>query len=782
MGEVYRARDVRLGREVAIKVLPEEVAEDRERLTRFEQESRSASALNHPNIVTLYDVGREGAVSYIAMELVQGSSLRQLLASGALSVRKALAIATQLAEGLARAHAVGIVHRDLKPENVMVTADGLAKILDFGLAKLSPQFQQDGRSAATTVVGATAPGVVLGTVGYMSPEQAVGREVDFRSDQFSLGAILYELLTGIRPFHRASAVETLSAILRDEPASLAAAAPEVPEGVRWVIERCLAKDPEERYASTRDLARDLSNLRDRPPDTSAVSASAPRAPRKRMSFALIVGVAGILAAVAAGILLLRERQPSRASGELSLAILPFQNLGGRSEDQYFADGITESLITDLAKAKNLLVIARNSVFKYKGRSVDVRDVGRQLGVRYVLEGSIQRAGNSVRINAQLVDAATGYHLWAERYDRPLADIFALQDEISRRIAGSLQVALSPGVYHPASAPPTRNLEAFDAYLRGTFFAHRTTEHESEDYDRAITLFERAVELDPQFAQAHAALASAYAWKFFNADPDPKWEAKASAEVQTTLSLDSSLPEAYLARGNLLWTLAHGFPHEEAIRNFRRALEINPNLPEARRVLGRVYMHVGLFDKALEEWDRALKVDPSDTWVLLRMANLRLYQCDYARALAEYDRYPELTFDDYRAVTLDHLGRQSEALALARKLHVRNPRDHEAASAFAILLARSGDARGAEEKIALAIRYGQGLSHFHHQEYDFACAYAAMGKKRKALEWLQRSAEHGFPCYPLFAKDSYLDGLRTDPEFQAFLLRMKNQWERFPATL
>jgi TolB-like protein/Flp pilus assembly protein TadD len=780
MGEVYRARDIRLGREVAIKVLPEELAADAERLARFEQESRSASALNHPNIVTLYDVGREGAVSYIAMELVRGSSLREILATGALPVRKALAIATQLAEGLARAHAEGIVHRDLKPENVMVTGDGLVKILDFGLAKLSSQPEQNGRSAATTVAGATAPGVVLGTAGYMSPEQAVGREVDFRSDQFSLGAILYELVTGIRPFQRGSAVETLSAILRDEPAPIAATAPQVPEGLRWVIERCLAKDPEERYASTRDLARDLSNLRDRPLETLAVSAPALRAPRKRTSFALIVAVAGILAAIA-GILLLRPRRPSTSRGELSLAILPFQNLGGRAEDQYFADGMTESLITDLAKAKNLLVIARNSVFKYKGRSVDVRDVGRQLGARYVLEGSVQRAADSVRINAQLVDAATGYHLWAEKYDRPLADIFALQDEISRRIADSLRIALGSGS-DPAAGAPTRNLEAFDAYLRGTFFAHRTTEHEREDYDRAISLFERAVELDPQFAQAHAALASAYTWKFFNADPDPKWEAKASAEVQTTLSLDSNLPEAYLARGNLLWTLAHGFPHEEAVRDFRRALEINPNLPEAHRVLGRVYMHVGLFEKADEEWDRALKVDPADTWVLLRMAGMRLYQCDYPRALAEYDRYPELAFDEYRAVTLDHLGRHDEALALVRKVLDRNPRDHEAASVLAIFLARGGDARGAEEQIALAIRFGQGLSHFHHQEYDFACAYAAMGKKREALEWLRRSAEHGFPCHPLFAKDFYLDGLRSDPEFQAFLLRIKSQWEGYRATL
>ncbi|MDQ5870982.1 MAG: protein kinase, partial [Acidobacteriota bacterium] len=515
MGEVYRARDVRLGREVALKVLPEDVAGDPSRLARFEQEARSASALNHPNIVTIYDVGQEGAVSYIVMELVEGQSIRELLAAGPPPVRRALAIGTQIAEGLARAHAARLVHRDLKPENVMVTPGGLVKILDFGLAKLSPaSADEPDRSTTRTLTKGTEPGVILGTAGYMSPEQATGRAVDFRSDQFSLGAILYELVTGLRAFQKGTAIETLSAIVKDDPPPVSAVSPQAPEGLRWVIERCLAKEPEERYASTRDLARDLANLRDRASESRATSTlTAPRPARRKV--VLIPVAAGIIAIALAGVLLFRARRPAPPNGELSLAILPFQNLGGRSEDQYFADGMTESLITDLAKAKNLLVIARNSVFQYRGRAVDVRDVGRDLKVRYVLEGSVQRAGDSVRINAQLIDTATGYHLWAEKYDRPLADIFALQDDISRRIAESLQVALGPAS-RPGERPPTRSLEAYDAYLRAQSHSHRGLE--AADVDRAIATFERAIALDPDFSRAHAELANAYVTRFFHFDP------------------------------------------------------------------------------------------------------------------------------------------------------------------------------------------------------------------------------------------------------------------------
>jgi len=779
MGEVYRARDSRLGREVAVKVLPEELASDAERLGRFEQEARSASALNHPNIVTIYDVGREGAVSYIAMELVEGRALRELLIGGALATRKLLAIGAQIADGLARAHAARIVHRDLKPENVMVTTEGLVKILDFGLAKLSPEAEQDGRSVVTTVAGMTAPGLVLGTAGYMSPEQASGRPVDYRSDQFSLGAILYELATGLRAFQRGTAIETLSAIVRDEPPPLAAVSPQAPEGLRWIIERCLAKDPEDRYASTRDLARDLTNLRDRASESRATPPiTAPRpaiGPRRK---AVLVAVAVGILAIVTGVLLIRARRTPPPKGDLSLAILPFQNLGGHGDD-HFADGMTESLITDLAKAKYLLVIARNSVFKYKGRPVDVRDVGRELKVRYVLEGSVQRAGDSVRINAQLIDAATGYHLWAEKYDRPMADIFALQDDISRRIAVSLQVALAPAD-RPGERPPTRSLEAYDTYLRAKSHSHRGLD--AADVDAAIATFERAVALDPDFARAHAELASAYATKFFHFDPRPEWEQKAAAHIEKSLSLDPQLPEAYVARGNLEWTLAHGFPHEKAIADFRRALEINPNLADAHRFLGRVYYHLGFFAKSLEEFRHALRVDPKDFWVLYRIGNAYLYDMEPAKAVEQYDRQPETATSAEKGLALSYLGRDREALAITEAALEREPNNEDILAIHAVLLARKGDRSGAERAIARSTEFGKGRGHFHHDEYWFGAAYALLGEKKEATSWLEKAADHGFPCYPYFEKDPYLDALRGEADFQTFLSRMKAQWERRRSTL
>jgi serine/threonine protein kinase/tetratricopeptide (TPR) repeat protein len=782
MGEVYRARDSRLGREVAIKVLPAELANEADRLSRFEQESRSASALNHPNIVTIYDVGRDGAVSYIAMELVEGRSLRELTAAGPLlPLRRALAIGTQIAEGLARAHAAGIVHRDLKPENVMVTEDGLVKILDFGLAKLSLREESGGDSMMTTLAGGTSPGVVLGTVGYMSPEQAVGRAVDFRSDQFPLGAILYELVTGVRAFQRPSAVETLSAILRDEPAPLAAVAPQAPEGLRWIVERCLAKEPEERYASTRDLARDLANLRDRSPQAAVAPPIPPRAEvssaRSLFPTKWALAALGLAALAAAASVFLRPHSAAPPA-ERSLAILPFQNLGAATDDEYFADGMTESLITDVAKSKGLVVIARNSVFAYKGRPVDLRKVARELGVRYVLEGSVQRAGGAVRINAQLVDAATGQHLWAEKYDRPLTDIFALQDDISNRIAGSLEIALGSKSSRETSRR-TGNVDAYDAYLRGVSHTHGL---ERSDLAASIAMFERAVALDPGFAAAHAALGSVYARKFFDEDPSREWEEKAGSEIRQALSLDPDLPEAWVARGNLEWTLANGFPHEAAVADFRRALRINPSLADARRFLGRVYYHVGLFDKALEEFQQALRVDPNDEWVVSRIGNVYLYQGEYEKAVTQYDKVPKLQTAGERLLALSYLGRQDEALAAAEGRIAENAADYDVLAVEAIFLARKGDRAGAERAIGRTIEAGKGLGHFHHDEYWIGCAYALMKDEKKAMEWLEKAVGDGFPCYPLFQGDRYLDSLRGNPEFQALLLRMKNRWGRYRATL
>jgi TolB-like protein len=789
MGEVYRARDVRLGREVAVKVLPEALAADSDRLRRFEQEARSASSLNHPNIVTVYDVGRDGAVSFIAMELVCGHSLREMLAGGPLVPKRMLSIGAQIADGLARAHASGIMHRDLKPENVMVTEDGLVKILDFGLAKLSPGegLEAPGSQAVTATRG-TEPGVILGSVGYMSPEQASGKPADYRSDQFSLGAILYEAASGQRAFQRPTAVETLTAILREEPPPLASVAPSAPEPLRWVVERCLAKEPEERYASTRDLARDLASVRDRSglgaaskPET-AVASPRPAGGKGRSRW---IAAAVIAAVLVAGAFAVRRfgRPLSPGAGERSVAILPFQNFGSSSENEYFSDGMTESLITDLAKVPGLLVIARNSVFQYKGKPVDVRRVGDELRVRYVLEGSVQRSGDSVRVNAQLVDARTGYHVWSERYDRPMKDLFALQDDISRNIVSSLKVALrSVG---PAAGAPTANLEAYDAYLRGMHYAHG---FDWVEKDQAIPFFEKAVSLDPGFARGHAALAAAFAKKAFEGDPENVWRRLAEGEIEKALTLDPDLPEAYLSRGGLRWSLEMGFPHEKAAADFHRAIAANPNLAGAHAALASLYYHVGLLDESLVEYAKALKIDPYDLDSLYRIPRIHLYQARYAQALLEFDANPKFADDFLKPIALDHLGRHEDALAMAERHSLTNPthsaaeESADAASTLAVLRAARGDRVGAERWIRVAAEKGQGHSHFHHASYNIATAFALQGRSPEAVAWLEKTAAMGMPCYPLFEKDPYLENLRQDPAFLAFMARMRTQGEVFRKTL
>jgi TolB-like protein/Tfp pilus assembly protein PilF len=780
MGEVYRARDERLGRQVALKVLPESVASDPARLARFEQEARSASALNHPNIVTIYDVGREGSVSYIAMELVDGASLRQRLAGGPLPLRFVLDVGAQIASGLAKAHAASLVHRDLKPENVMVTADGLVKILDFGLAKLAPAVSAaELASRALTQEQSTEPGVILGTVGYMSPEQATGGPLDFRSDQFSLGVMLYEMTAGLRPFQGKSALETLSAILRTDPPPLAAFHPDAPEALSTIVVRCLAKQPEGRYASTRDLARDLAELRD-----GAVSAGVPvAAPARRARVSAWTAAAFLLVLAAAGVWIARRssgKAAISAGGEKSIAILPFQNFGGRSEDEYFSDGMTESLITDLAKAKGLLVIARNSVFAYKNKNVDVRKVGEDLHVRYVLEGSVQRAGDSVRVNAQLIDAASGYHVWAEKYDRPMKDLFAVQDDLSARIVGSLQAAIG-GSHTAVSQTPTSNLEAYDLFLRGRYFMNQFDWARKDD---SMPLLEKAIALDPGFAQAHAALAAAYAKKAFEGDPDGSWRSKASAEIEKALALDPNLPQAYLARGNLAWTRDNGFPHEQAAADFHKAIELGSDAAHAG--LANVYYHVGLLDKALAQYALALRTDPHDLDSLYRIPRIHLYQGKYAEALAEFDASPQFRGDFYVPIVLAHLGRWEEALrrAPAPARHPTHPTDvdlSDQASTMAVLAAHAGDAAAAESEVAIALKK-QGRSHFHHASYNLATAFALLKRNKEAIAWLVETAESGMPCYPLFEKDPFLDSLRDDPEFQAFLARQRAQFERFQKTL
>ncbi|HJZ13566.1 MAG TPA: protein kinase, partial [Acidobacteriota bacterium] len=504
MGEVYRARDTRLNRAVAIKILPKEACSDPNRLSRFEGEARSASALNHQNIITIYDIGMHDSGPFIAMEFVEGKTLREILSSGALPFKTLIDIAAQLSEGLASAHEAGIVHRDLKPENIIVNKNGVVKILDFGLAKLCEiGITAENASQFATAGPQTASGLIVGTIGYMSPEQASGKSVDFRSDQFSFATILYEMAAGRSPFLRATAAETLTAIIREDAEPMELFNPNLPPSFLWLVRRCLSKEPAARYASTRDLARDLRDLKEHlaaPGARSSQSATSIAAqPHKKRYVPIAIMVLVLISLLIGSFWFIKSRRPATSSDAVlapSIAVLPFTAFGKQMQEEYFSDGMTEALITELAKIPGMQVIARNSVFQYKGQNVNVPQVGKELAVNYVLEGSVQRSGNRIRVHAQLINVRTGYHLWAERYDRSTADVFAVQDDISEKIASALRLTLTKA----APKRPTKNLQAYDYYLQGKYFSNMRYE---DDVNQAIPLLEKAIALDPQFALAHA---------------------------------------------------------------------------------------------------------------------------------------------------------------------------------------------------------------------------------------------------------------------------------------
>jgi TolB-like protein/DNA-binding winged helix-turn-helix (wHTH) protein len=487
----------------------------------------------------------------------------------------------------------------------------------------------------------------------------------------------------------------------------------------------------------------------------------------------------VVLALAAGVFGVRKWAHAFAhvrSGS-SVAVLPFANLSGTSEDDYLADGLTESIITELARSPGLLVMSRNSTLPYRGRPVDIPRVGSDLRVAHVLEGSVQRAGGELRISAQLIDVETGYHLWAQRYDRAASDVFALQDSISSNVRQALRVKLgrTPG------AASTTSAEAYDAYLRGRYQQHA----EADDWwNAALPYYEQAVALDPQFALAHAALGNACAHVFFYRDPNREWEARAYAEIEKALALDPELAEAYLARGNLVWTWPHRFPHERAVRDYQRALALNPNLAEARVALARLYQHVGLLDESLRELDLALRVDPNHAEAAMRVVVSHLWQHRHAQALAEMEASPAFGRNNYlQAMALSYVGREQEARRFVEDLLAREPGDMRTRSFHAVLLARTGDRARAEREIAQvagAARNERGYSHYHHAQYNIGSAYAIMGEKGKALQWLQMAADEGFPCYPFYAGDPNLARLHGDPGFEAFLLRLKQHWEGYRA--
>jgi serine/threonine protein kinase/tetratricopeptide (TPR) repeat protein len=641
MGEVYRARDERLDRDVAVKVLPSSVAQDPERITRFEREAKAVARLEHPNILAIYDFGTDDDVTYSVTELLGGETLRERLEGGALGWRKAAEVGASIADGLAAAHGAGIIHRDLKPDNVFLTADGRVKILDFGLARDVAAAAPD-KTHSPTVSRYTDPGAVMGTAGYMSPEQVRGEPADSRSDIFALGSVLYEMASGCHAFVCETAAETMTAILREEPGESAATDTAVAPELRRIITRCLEKNPEERFQSARDLAFDLRSIATQ---TGAVGTRGRRtASRRTWRWVAVGGLVVVIAAVGIWQLATRIEVPEPSEEIPRIVVLPFENLGS-ADDEYFADGITEEITSRLAAVSGLQVISRTSAMQYKEGRPSLQQIGEELDVGFVLEGTIRwdRAGEEhgrVRITPQLIRVADDSHLWSERYDRVLEDIFAVQSDIAAEVITQLQASLLESERRAVDARPTDNMEAYQAYLLGIQYGRS---YEEKSTRLAVEMFERAVQLDSEFAVAYAALSKAHSNMYhFRYDFTTERLEKAKASAERALELRDNLPEAHLALADYYYS---GYrDYDRALEHFEIASERLANEPDLLSGPFFVFRRQGRWDDALKRLDEWRQADPQSYTLALESSVTFSHLREFEKAEREMRRAIALSPD------------------------------------------------------------------------------------------------------------------------------------------
>ncbi len=643
MGEVYRARDTRLGRDVAIKVLPAEFAEDPDRLRRFEQEARAVAALDHPDILAIHDVGTHEGAPYIVTELLEGESLRDRLTAGPLPVRNAVEIGVQIAHGLAAAHEKGIVHRDLKPANVFLTRDGNVKILDFGLAKLNPARAPSEPAAASTVVEATRTGTMLGTVGYMSPEQVRGQGVDQRSDLFAFGCVLYEMLSGAPPFRRDTAADTSSAILHEDPGPLPSACGEVPPALREIVCRCLEKRPEDRFSTAHDVALAL-RLLSAPGEPGPAPSPEAAAPKVLRRWPLVGGICALLAAaLIAGWALLRRAPAPHArtatGGPVRLAVLPFENLGV-ADDAYFAAGVTDEITGRLAGVHGLAVVSRSSAEQYARTGKNTRQVGDELGVGFLVTGTVRWArepggGEHVRITPQLVRVADDTSVWAEVFDFSMNDIFRVQSDIARSVVQRLGFTLLEHERGSLEARPTKNLDAYQAFLRGRYNANQP-HFTVASWLVALGEFRSATELDPGFALAWAELSQAHArLVYYRYDISPQRRELARQALVRARELAPSSPAVRLASGYYhLWVERDT---AAALTDFEAASAGMPNNAEVLGAVGELYRLRGDWQRSLETYRAAYALSPREASPAVDVSETLWWMRRYPEAAAVADQ-------------------------------------------------------------------------------------------------------------------------------------------------
>jgi eukaryotic-like serine/threonine-protein kinase len=809
MGEVYLAQDTSLNRKVALKVLPVDVASNQDRMRRFKQEATAAAALTHPNIAHIYDVGVASDLNFIAMEYVDGTTLREKIHKDDEELSKLLRTLQHVAEGLAIAHDSGIVHRDLKPDNIMITSDGHAKILDFGLAKLIEPTTRSVTSAEdpTILQQHSTPGLILGTLGYMSPEQAQGKtkEIDSRSDIFSFGCILFEAITKQKAFAGKDQIEVLNKIIREPAPPLSAYVANAPPDLQRIVRRCLAKDPHERYQSIKDVAIELKEVRremqDRPVDTTLPPGSSagseartfwnaettrvqsqPDSTRassaeflvnefKRHKTATIAGAVLILIAAAAAVFGIRSYLHARDTEIAvdSIAVIPFENQNKDPGAEWISDGLTESIINNLTQLPNLKVISRSSVFRYKGKQTDPVAAGKELGVRAVLTGRLMQRGETMLISTELIDIRDNKQLWGEQYETKLADMLSVQREIAREITNNLRPTLSGIDKSRMDKMYTANAEAYQLYLKGRFYWNKRT---PVDLQKAVPFFQQAIEKDPKYALAYSGLADAYALiPAYTREPARDVMPKAKEAALKALSLDDKLAEAHASLGQINDYYDYDFVTAE--KEYRRAIDLNPNYATAHQWLAEHLSAMKRNDEAIAEIKGALDLDPMSVIMNRVYGDILVDGRRYDEAIAQYRKtldldphFPTAHYFLGRAYELN--GMHDEAVAEYANSTGISAMPPEALQKLKEVYAKSGWKAYLQTSVEMVMR-----DSFRTQLPPFLIAtlYARVGDKDKTIEWLQKGYEERDFRIMLISVTPEFDGLRTDPRFVDLVRQM-----------